>query len=199
MRKTLGAARVLLVLCGTLAVIACETAKAEPVLPEYYPAGRTLVGDPTQNGLLMVDASLSLPMRHLPLNVVAISEAATPNETVLAGAHYVRLFPPKFSGAVVFANLRPGRYSIRRLRFSSGHETAWYEPPPETDLSIEVRAGEVSYLGKILVTQRFLPALLRFEIVEDRPRELEAWRQVLEKFGITPWTPLIEARVNALQ
>lgn len=163
---------------------------------EVYPIPETIAGDTTRNGLLMIDASMTRAAGGYTLDGAAIATDAVPGEEILAGSFSVRgVFLPRSASTAVFANLTPGTYRIIRMRFSNGNGSVVVNPD---DLSVEVRSGEVSYLGRLVASQRMFSTQINYAINADPEREALAWRQVLAKFGETPWTPVVQARLEAL-
>lgn len=165
-------------------------------MTEVYPIPEAIAGDTTQNGLLMIDASMTRAAGSYTLEGAAIAPEGAPDEEILAGSFSVRGgLLPRSASTAVFANLTPGTYRIIRMRFSNVNGSVVVNPD---DLLVEVRAGEVSYLGRLAASQRMFTTQINYAINADPEREALAWRQVLAKFGETPWTPIVQTRLDAL-
>jgi hypothetical protein len=168
-------------------------------MTEVYQVPETIAGDTTQTGLLLIDASMTRAIGGYSLDGAVIVEAATPDAELRVGSFSVRGgILPQTASTAVFANLPPGMYRIVRMRFSGGNQFAVVTPAPEDGLSIEVRAGEATYLGKLVASQRMFSRQINYAVTADPEREAVTLRRVLARFGDTPWTPIIQARLDTL-
>jgi hypothetical protein len=165
-------------------------------MQETYPTPDALAGDPASTGLLLVEGYFTWAGGRDDLEGVAIVGADAPDHRILAGAVSWRMIGGRT--AAPFVGLAPGVYSIQRLKFSGGGDTRIMDAPETPELAVEVRAGELSYIGQVHASQRMFSTTINIEVANDRARELEAWRHVLERYRSSAWAPLIEARVARL-
>lgn len=212
--KAFGTVGILVGACALLALVGCEDSNQgeksslwqalteDEAIGDYYPWPDDLAGDPTQTGLLMIEASMKQPLLKIDFEGAAIVNAISPKKAVFSGSFFMGGFWSevfgKSSGTAVFANLSPGRYRIQKLKFSRSGQWIVVWPPQIKEFTVEVKAGEVSYVGRVLASTSFRSTRVKLGLKRNRQREAEAWKNVLEKYRGSPWTPIIEEHVISL-
>lgn len=182
-----------------LAVIACLA-----ILPSCSSPPVDLRGDPSQSGLLLLDA-------YVAREVVFGIDIDDP----LMGASLASLddVDDWFAGEpldelVVFSGLAAGVYSPRKLATDSTVWNNWdpwtyylqpREVPPE--FNAPVGPGEVVYLGRLCVEQPsgFTGLRTKYRASYHKSRERSSWKRLLRRLAPdSPWRPAVEARLRAM-
>ncbi len=181
---------VLLLSLSTIAY--AQWPELERELDVIYPKlPKRLDTDPAVSSLVLVDIDLKGIIRLNAVDGVALVAGGEGGEVTRAAEMK--------DGLVMFHGLAPGTYSLRFIKLSTGIATVVLEKPPAVLIDVNVKRGDVSYLGTVVVSKRFGPKSPEFEFVYDAGREGEAWQTFKEKYKESPWTVLADRRILALR
>ncbi|MFN0060237.1 MAG: hypothetical protein ACKVX7_17400 [Planctomycetota bacterium] len=109
---------------------------------------------------------------------------------------------------IIFRDLEPGRYGLRRLHAKSSIWNNWEDwqfllaerELPES-LQPTLQSGQVLYLGKIVVNQE--TGLMGFDravrVDETSKRELRALRRILAADPKSAWADILRARIKSIE
>ena len=166
---------------------------------EAYYAPEQLNGDPQETGLLLIDAVTEKLFNTMPLSGVAISNIDTPATPILVGSFKKGGILSQLSGVVVVPNLQPGTYRIIKINTQNANMWEAFPLPANKPFEVQVRRGQLSYLGQIHVKHPVGTTNREVSILHDKRREAEAWSMVVDKYGGSPWSDAITARIKELK
>ncbi len=159
-----------------------------------------LTGDPTQTGLLIIDAYVKKSM------LIGSARSRVTEGLVVREGSYETKKGYEAAGYVVFSGLPPGRYRVSRVRGRSSIWTNWETweyviTNPDPDLTITVPAGDVAYLGHLEVWDRagFDGVGYDFRLLPAPKREKRALEKLLKEYRDSPWADTIRRKLNSLE
>lgn len=172
---------------------------------EYPPAPRNLDASPDETGLLLVYAEMlekGLLWDHdVDLDAVSIVRVEDPEKPIIVSDFSYRL--------VVFHDLDPGIYLINSLIGSkdeendAGEKETIYIEKKISDLpdaSVKIEAGAAVYVGKLTyMNDSYFRQKWVMSIDRAAEHELHAWEELHSKYKDSPWTPLIQAKIDQFQ
>jgi hypothetical protein len=167
------------------------------------PRPERLDSDPTETGLLIVDARL----KHASSTFSFENELRLSEMEVRKVGVAKPVWQQSLRGRLAVFQLSPGTYELRALRggmFKQHDGLAEAFLPREVGpIAIEVAAGQVAYVGRLTLTAHATPTRGRYtysyEWDRDRAREAEALAFVDQAYKESPWKPILRQRLASLQ
>ncbi len=154
---------------------------------------------PDTTGLLIIDAVLTYEgslswgaEQTFDISRVAIIDEASRNDLIITKT---------IDEIGVFNGLREGTYRVVIIRGSSGSQEATITIPREIGGSIEVKEGELTYFGQLVIKSSqeiFSSVNTDYEWKIDANIEIAAWEKVQDEYPESPWMPIIKERINYL-
>lgn len=156
-----------------------------------------LSGSPEVAGLLIVD-----PVVKTKSFYGQESEPAVVKVTVRKVIGDLFIEGEVLQGMFVFQGLKPGKYQLVSVSTKPAKKEVVLTVPgdDEDTFTFEVVSGMPLYIGQVKIQQdvRLKELGIRFSLVPSPPREIEAWKTLLEQSLRTQWKLAIEKRLASL-
>jgi hypothetical protein len=156
-------------------------------------APSTLLTDPATVGVLLVDGSIKYGFGSFGMDGIGLARVGDDTGVFRAGPVGGR----GFGDVVLFTGLAPGEYVVRMARGSANNGWVALETPDGPNVHVTIAAGNVHYLGRLLVKDKGrFPAQVEKDVSDKREGEL--WARFSKKYAGSPWAARADARAKSL-
>jgi hypothetical protein len=159
---------------------------------QEYPSVREWACEPGR-AQLVIDATGSTPAGGFTIETAVIESSGAPTSAVHAGAVSAVGVFNSWKRVVLFANLSPGVYKVRRLRLSNLNGWLAAPVPDSDDFTVTLEPNKLFYLGRIVLEQKFGSPTRTIRLSPDGESRSAAFAILKERFPTSACVAMLPA------